>query len=215
MTSARTCQGRSFTLLTEEASEIIQVLTDDTVSDDDGELVVRAQNGDAEAYDCLMLRHQDAIARQLRRYTLQADVLDDLTQTVFTKAYLGLSGYAPQAPFLHWLRTIATNVGYEHWRRECRQGRFVPYHGGEELLVDNRDDDADVHRRYNALLATMNRLKPAERQILLLLYVDGFSIKEAARTMGWNQAAVKMRAYRARKKLRGILEKAGWENGSA
>lgn len=186
--------------------------------DDDSELVIRAQGGDTEAYDHLMLRHQDTIARQMRRYSSDPTLIEDLTQTVFVNAYQGLQGYRPEAPFAHWLRTIATNVGYEHWRREGRRGKLVSYHGHEELLSDPRQmeteaDDANKEQ-FDRLVALMEKLKPSERQVLFLLYVDGASIEEAAKTMGWNRAATKMRAYRARKKLRVILKKNSVEGGA-
>lgn len=181
--------------------------TDNQPSDDDGELVVRAQHGDADAYDRLMLRYQDAIARQMRRYSQDLTVIEDLTQTVFVNAYQGLGNYRPEAPFAHWLRTIATNVGYDHWRREARRSKFVSYHEHEELLADPAPEDDDSTERFDKLVGLMQKLKPPERQILFLLYVDGASIETAAKTMGWNQAATKMRAYRARNKLRSILRK--------
>lgn len=191
---------------------------EDPTLDEDSELVCRAQQGDAEAYDHLMLRYQDAIARQMRRYSSNMAVIEDLTQTVFVNAYQGLRGYRPEAPFAHWLRTIAANVGYEHWRRESRQGRVISYHDCEEMLPDasteREVESDDVARRYDALIALMEGLKPPERQILFLLYVDGVGMEEVARRMGWNRAATKMRAYRARIKLRGIIRKHGMEGGS-
>lgn len=187
---------------------------DASIVDDDSILVSRAQAGDAEAYDQLMLRHQGSIARQMRRYAADAAVVEDLTQTVFVNAYQGLQRYRPEAPFTHWLRTIATNVGYEHWRREGKRGKFVPYHEYEDRLPVTHAEDADNTERFDKLVALMDNLKPAERQILFLLYVDGNSIEEAARRMGWNRAATKMRAYRARNKLRVILRKNNMEGGA-
>lgn len=189
------------------------MVIDNQPSDDDGELVVRAQQGDADAYDRLMLRHQDAIARQMRRYTQDMAVIEDLTQTVFVNAYQGLANYRPEAPFAHWLRTIATNVGYDYWRREARRNKFVSYHDHEELIADPGPADTENAERFDTLVKLMDKLKPSERQILFLLYVDGVSIEEASRTMGWNQAATKMRAYRARNKLRTVLRKNHMESG--
>ena len=59
-----------------------------------------------------------------------------------------------------------------------------------------------------ALLASklLERLAPAERLVLTLLYFDECSTQEIAERMGWNRAMVKMRAYRARQKLKTIVE---------
>ncbi len=179
---------------------------DDAVEDDDA-LVLRAQKGDAEAFDRLMLRHQAAIAKQMRRYAPAVEVIDDLTQTVFINAYRGLSGYRPHAPFLYWLRTIAVRVGYEHWRRESRRPQCLSYHGKEELLeYSGNEPDGDASEEYGRMMALMERLLPMERQILILIHVDGLSMREAAACMGWNTAMTKMRAYRARIKLRRLMQ---------
>lgn len=191
--------------------------TEHSADDDDSELVSRAQAGDTEAYDCLMLRHQGAIARQMRRYSSNGAVIEDLTQTVFVNAYQGLEKYRPEAPFAHWLRTIAANVGHEHWRRENRRGRFVSYHDCEELLPEAPppdDKERESEEQFDTLMRLMEKLKPSERQLLFLLYVDGLSLEETAKRMGCNRVATKMRAYRARIKLRSILRKnhvEGWE----
>ena len=175
--------------------------------ENDHELVFRAQNGEWEAFDELMLRHQDSIAILMRRFSPAPEVVEDLTQLVFVNAYQSLPGYRPSAPFINWLRTIANRVGYEHWRREGKRIKFVPYHGSEELLADRGETERDkAGERFEALKRVMDKLKPGERQILYMLYVDGMSVEEAAKSMGWNRAMTKMRSYRARMKLRAILK---------
>lgn len=173
----------------------------------DHDLVLRAQNGDVEAYDQLMLRHQGVIAAQMRRFSPSPEVVEDLTQTAFVEAYQALSGYRPVAPFLNWLRTIASRVGYRYWRQEDRRVKFVPYHGNEEILAGKSPkEDPGVETRFAELVGFMEKLKPTERQILYLIYVDGLSIADAAASMGWNRAATKMRVFRARMKLRSLLK---------
>lgn len=177
----------------------------DAATESDHELVFLAQKGERDAYDRLMLRHQDGVARHMRRFSRKREEVEDLTQTVFVKAYRGLASYKPTAPFANWLTVIANRVGYEHWRREGKRIRAVSYHGNEEMLAEKEEPPDRSDERFERLAGVMDRLKPAERQILYLLYVDGLSVAEAAGQMGWNQAVTKMRAYRARIKLRKIL----------
>lgn len=178
-----------------------------SMMDTDHELVFRAQNGDSDAYDQLVLRHQDSIARQMYRYSSNPDVQEDLTQTVFVNAYKALPRYKPSAPFLNWLRAIATRVGYEYWRCEEKRLKCVPYHGKEDLLPGPEPDiSEEPESRFRQLMAVMDRLRPSERQILYLLYVDGMSMRDAADIMGWTVSMAKMRAFRARLKLRRIVK---------
>ncbi len=177
----------------------------DLLEDDDA-LVLRAQKGDADAFDRLMLRHQASIAKQMRRYSPAVEVIDDLTQTVFINAFRGLSGYRPHAPFIHWLRTIAVRVGYEHWRRESRRPQCLSYHGKEDLLeCAGNERESTASEEYGRMMALMEKLLPMERQILFLVHVDGLSMREAAECMAWNTAMTKMRAHRARIKLRRLM----------
>ncbi len=179
--------------------------------DDDHELVARVQKGDAMAYDELMLRHQDKIAVHMRRFSSVPEMIEDLTQNVFIGAYRSLGNYEPRAPFISWLRTIANRVGYEHWRTEARRIKCIPLHGRDEILAAEQPEEGtsldENEQRLNELMQVMDMLKPAERQTLYLMYVDGLSVAETAATMGWNLAMTKMRAYRARKKLRAIIKR--------
>ena len=170
----------------------------------DHELVARVKKGDMEAFDLLMLRHQDMISGWLRRFTVAGDMVEDLTQTVFVKAYMGLSRYRPERPFPHWLRAIAYRVGCDHWHEEHRKGRQVPLHACAEWLAGGEEGAPSSE---SVVLLELERLKPHERQTLSMLYLEDRSIAEVARAMGWNHDATKMRAYRARNKLRRRLER--------
>ena len=65
-------------------------------------------------------------------------------------------------------------------------------------------DPSEAAKKLHALLAL---LKPADRLVLTLMYFEDASLEEIARRSGWNKAIVKMRAHRARKRLRQIIEK--------
>lgn len=170
----------------------------------DHELVDMVKRGDLSAFDSLMLRHQEAVTRFLARFAETVEEVEDLTQTVFIKAYMGLSGYRSTHPFGHWLRTIAYHAGCDHWQR-LRRHRHLPLFGDPEspAAVDGGGGSEAGDGR---VLRAMRRLKPKERETLSLLYLEGLSLEEVARTMGWNKSATKMRAYRARQKLRRLLE---------
>lgn len=175
---------------------------------DDHALITRVLRGDNEAYDRLIVRHQEAIARQMRRYADSPSMVEELTQTVFVNAYLGLGKFVARAPFEHWLKSIASRVGYDHWRKEYKKP--VRLGAGQDGTTSGTVLDGFVHMETGERLERiMHLLKPADRQTLYLLYVDDMSIAEAAKAMGWSPTVTKMRAYRARKRLRALLRENG------
>lgn len=180
---------------------------DEQVEGDDSDqaLVAMAARGDADAFDQIVLRHQRGIAMLLRRFSTRRDVLEELTQTVFVKAYMSLSSYKPRAPFLHWLKAIAQRVGYDHWRQEYKRKGLVSFNEETHSGLGRTGPDGGIQAALGKLDALMALLKPDERQALYMLYVDGMSVAEVAESMGWNVAMTKMRSYRARKKLRKLL----------
>ncbi len=174
-------------------------------------LVELAQKGDNDAYDQLMLRHQETIARQMRRFSRELSVIEELTQTVFVRAYLSLPSYKPLSPFLHWLRLLASRVGYDYWREQYRQPTLVEYSSLREQQVLACSDDVQAREAEEVLEHILATLSPEEKQILYMVYKDEMSMAEVAECMGWSVAMTKMRSYRARLKLRKILKREGSE----
>lgn len=165
-------------------------------------LVAMAKNGDGDAFDQIVLRHQGTIALLMRRFSVRREVIEELTQTVFVKAFLSLASYESRAPFLHWLKAIAQRVGYDHWRQEYKRKGLVAFDEEKHSGLGRAAPASDTQAALDKLAALMATLTPDERQALYMLYVDGMSVAEVAGIMGWNIAMTKMRSYRARKKLR-------------
>ncbi len=172
----------------------------------DLEDVKRSIAGDETAYARLVGRYQHLVARQMTRFTRDHDAIEELTQEVFVQAYFSLPNYRADAPFLHWLRVIATRTGYRYWRRERR----------ERERRDALETEARAARRRGGGVAApgeaeeyvyhvLEALGPEDRLVLTLHYLEGCDMKEIASRMGWSHTLVKVRAHRARKKLRAML----------
>jgi len=185
---------------------------DRTVDETDRNDIVAARSGDEAAFARLVGRHQPAVARLLWRFTREPARLEELVQDVFVEAYFGLDGYRGEAPLERWLARIATRIGYRFWKKRGRQAP-VPLDGFDPVAPADDLDPAAAGALVHALLS---RLPPAERLVLTLMYFDGCSIADIAGRMGWSRAMVKMRAYRARRRLKEIagnerlVEKTGW-----
>ena len=195
------------------AAGVTAMYNADTVDETDHRDVAAARTGDEAAFARLVRRHQPAVAGLLWRFTREPAQLEDLVQEVFVDAYFGLDGYRGAAPLEHWLSRIATRVGYRFWKKRSRRPAAVPLEHLDPAAPSGDVDPAAAGALVHALLA---RLPPPERLVLVLMYFDNCSIQEIAGRMGWNRAMVKMRAYRARRRLKAmavqerLLEKLGW-----
>ena len=166
-------------------------------------------DGDGQAFARLVSRYQDQIAAQMWRLSRQQSDCEQLVQDVFVEAYVSLKKYQGRAPFLHWLRKIATRVGYRYWKQQAkqRQRSSVP------LQDWHRTSDAAPREQTAEEAATLvhsvlGQLPPRDRLVLTLMYLEGCSIAEAAELSGWSQTMVKVQAHRARKKLKKLLDEA-------
>ncbi len=184
--------------------DIISQMSEKTYFDEDYTEVIKTQGGDNSAFDVLMYRYQDVIARQMRRFSLQQHIIEELTQTVFINAYQSINNYEPKAPFLHWLRTIASRVGYNYWREEAKKPKTVTLEEWDQK--PEHSTESDTVNAGEILDKVLSNLPPKERQVLCMLHLDNLSIKEIATIMGWTIPMVKMRSYRARKKLKTLFE---------
>jgi RNA polymerase sigma-70 factor (ECF subfamily) len=172
-------------------------------------------NGDEEAYGQLVRKYEAQVARLMWRFSRNRVVCERLVQDVFVEAYFSLKSYRGKAPFIHWLRKIATRVGYRFWKEQKQDKVNVPLSDFDAVEAMNGDSigPSEAASILHSLLA---RLPGADRMVLTLMYFEDCSTREIAEQIGWTKAMVKMRAYRARKKIKEIaerehlLEKLGW-----
>jgi len=158
-----------------------------------------AQAGDEDAFARLIQRHQAAVAAQMWRFSRNPREHAELVQDVFVNAWRSLGSYRAQAPFLHWLRKIAVRTGYAFWQmRTARQAEVELNEQIAEPLVDDRDATVAAQ----AVHAALAELPPRDRMVLTLVYLDGHSLAETAKLLGWSLALVKVQAWRARGKLK-------------
>jgi len=149
------------------------------------------------------------------RFSRNQTVCEELVQEVFVEAYFSLKNYRGQAPFLHWLRKIATRVGYRFWKEQTRGKHRLPL-ADFDAIESTEADSIDPFEAAQMLHSLLARLPQSDRLVLTLIYFEQCSTKEIAERMGWTRAMVKMRAFRARKKMKEIaesemlLEKLGW-----
>lgn len=179
---------------------------------DDRPLVERAQRGDPDAFAELMRRHQRRVFSLIANLVRQPAEVEDIAQQVFLKVYLALPRFDFRAAFSTWLYRVVVNECYDHIRRQRAQK--AP--GGSEFAVEDltaleqtgavahRPTTPDVARRTEArqlLEQLFRRLSPEDRLLLTLKELEGFSVEETAEILKLKENTVKVRLFRARRKL--------------
>lgn len=167
--------------------------------------IAAAQRGSARAFGDLVRQHKDRVFRMVARFALNEAEIDELAQDVFIDLHRSLSRFRGEAPLEHWIARIATRRCRDHLRRRYRQRLFRSLDSMRETGFDPHQD-VTGNPRVEALFDAMRRLKPDDQTILILFSLEGFSIKEIAEHCGWTDANVKVRLFRARRKLRKLME---------
>ncbi len=182
-------------------------LVDDADMDDQADRadVAATLLGNAEAYRRLVERHQQAIARRMRRFARDRRSVEELVQDVFVQAFFSLGGYAGRAPVEHWLNRIATHVGYGYVKQVHKSGRADDRGKLEDIAA--AEEDPSAQEAVDRLHRVMERLSPRDRLVITLMYLEDRSVAETAELTGWSRAMVKVQAFRARSKLRKLMEK--------
>jgi len=182
----------------------------------DASLLARAAAGEAAAFDLLVGRWNNRLFRLALRFFRRPEDAEEIVQEVFMKVHRTAAGYRSEAPFEHWLLRIATHACVDRLRDRRRRP--------ESVLADVTPDagswldaaltgaaleaqQAEAARTLAAeLLAT---LPPKDRMVLVLLDLEGLSAREVAAATGSTRAAVKVRAFRARRALRRLATAIG------
>lgn len=162
------------------------------------DLVAASRRGDTAAFTVLVRRHQKRVFHLAGRIFRRREDVEDAAQDTFLAAWRRLETYRGQAPFEHWITRVCLRCCYARLAAEKRRpaGRPCPEPAGATadpaLSID--------------LETVLGRLKAADRFVLLLIDGEGWSVREVADKTGWSLAAVKVRAFRARRRVRSLLE---------
>jgi RNA polymerase sigma-70 factor (ECF subfamily) len=184
------------------------------VSEDD-ELLQRIRDGATDEFAELVRRHQSRVFAILHRYERDAHRVEDLAQETFLKAWRALAQFDGQAPFEHWLARIAVRTALDHLRREKRRKHEIglPELGDDALdWLQSGDEKSELDARSAAeiLRLALRELSPADQLVITMQEIEGRSVKEIAAAIGISGLAVRVRAVRARARLKRALEK--WQS---
>lgn len=171
----------------------------------DERLVQLAREGDDEAFTALVRRHQRRILALASRFSRDSHSIDDLAQQIFVRVWQKLGQFRGDAPFEHWLSRVAVHACYDWLRKQRRRGTEVGLEHAEQH--EHQADAGGAEAARELVTLALAELSPPERLILTLLELEERSVREIAKLTGWSESNVKVRAFRARKALKTIVEK--------
>ena len=178
----------------------------------DKELIAKVLEGNPESFEPLVVKYQPRVFAIARRYARREDEVEDIVQTVFMKAYTKLSSYRGDAPFEHWLMRTATFTCYDFLRKHQRNREWNATDLSteenewlENMGVDTTEKEANQSAAKALVDRLLERLKPDDRMIITMLDLEQKSVKEIAKLTDFTESNVKVRAHRARDKMKKIL----------
>ncbi len=178
----------------------------------ESEWVAQAAEGDEEAFVRLAAAWRPRIWATASRFARSRPELEDLVQDLFVKLWRGLPGYRGNAPVEHWMMKVTVRGCYDflraHRRRRESETLFDPTERREER--DPGDERARARREaWETVRLLLERLDPKDRLVITLLDLEERGVRETAALTGWSEANVKVRAHRARKKMRDHFHELG------
>lgn len=179
------------------------------------DLARQAQDGDESAFAEIVRRYSPRVFSVASRFFRQRSLVEEAAQEVFLKAYTQLGSFEGRGSFEGWLTRIATNTCLNMIRGAKRRPESTVSDLTEDeqnWLEQQAGDGSKKLSVENNLVATdladrlLSVLPPEDQQALLMIDGEDASIKEVAEATGWSESKVKVRAFRARRKLREAME---------
>src|SRR6266487_6074509 len=172
--------------------------------DFDRELIARAKAGDRSACETIVDQFAPMVFRLISRFFRTREDVEDIAQDVFLKLFSRIDQIRPDENFPGWLARVAVNTCYDELRKTRRRKTALETYGpemaGEQSVAPQEPDSIGKAR------LALQRLDPKLRIPLVLKEVEEMSVEEIARSMGLTQTNVKVRLFRARKKLASMLD---------
>jgi RNA polymerase sigma-70 factor, ECF subfamily len=185
---------------------------------DDRDLVRRAQAEDQEAFEELVRRHQQRVFAVAGGILRRREDVEDIAQQVFVKAYFSLKRFDQRSAFSTWLYKITVNECWDMLRKKKvrplvyeaelsdEQARQYGASGEKGSNLPDVSDRMVARERVERLLEGLDE---RDRTMLILKEVEGFAVDEIAEVLDLNANTVKVRLFRARRRIVSLARKRG------
>lgn len=173
------------------------------------ELVARAQSGDRAAFAALVRAHQDEVYTLARRLVGDPHLASDVAQETLIRAWRALPRFRGDAKLSTWLYRITVNTAWTHKKRVGRhQTSPIDEYSEVAAPIDSGHPEVagEIQELRGRLRHALDRLSDAQREVVVLKDIYGWSHQEIADSVGITVTAAKVRLHRARARLARDLE---------
>ena len=183
----------------------------------DEAIIQSVLKGNVNDFEGLVRRYQAHVLNMVKRHVPERDV-EETAQEAIVRAYKSLPSYRGKGRgFKAWLSAVTIRTCYDYWRKTYRS-KEVPISTLsddhklwiEKVIAEESEqgmrEKAASDEALEVLDWGLNHLSAEDRMVLKLIYLEELTGREAARLLGWTIANVKVRAFRARRKLEKILQ---------
>ena len=182
-------------------------------------LVKSVLRGDEAAAATLMENLYPLVLKLVRSYRSRRVQEEDLTQMVFLKIFTRLETYSGKVPLEHWVSRVAVNTCLNQLKAEKVRPelRWADMSEEESHVIETlHRTQAELHPSKNlaareVVELLLEQLKPKDRLLIQLLHLEEKTIKEVQEITGWSEPVIKVRAFRARQKLKKLWRKIEFE----
>jgi RNA polymerase sigma-70 factor (ECF subfamily) len=176
--------------------------------------LARVRERDQAAAKALVDHLYPLVIRIVRAHLPRRVAEEDLAQDIFLKMFTRLEQYQGTVPFTHWVSRIAVTTCIDQLRAQKRRPEFRWADLSENeadvldaVLTNDKDVEAgDAMAAHELVHKLLDQLKPDDRMVVQLLDLDQKTIAEISELTGWSQSLVKVRAFRARRKLQKLFK---------
>lgn len=166
---------------------------------------VESLAGNQNSYRLFLEAASRLLADYFRSRIYRAENRDDLVQETLISIHRARATYNPALPLTNWLYSIAYRRYIDYVRRQSRIDRMEV--SGETILpLLSKEEGGREMLDPEAILQAIRELPEKQREIVRLLKVDGFSVREAAGILDMSETALKVAAHRAYKKIRSRMQ---------
>jgi len=182
----------------------------------DIELVARTQEGDARAFDDLVVKYTPRLYGLVYNMTSNHEDANDLLQDVFAKAFRSIKGFRGKSSFYTWIHSIAVNMTINFLKKRGR--RFQMSLDDIDLNIQNDKEfieltassspvrEADLGELQQKLNESMLKLSPEHRAVVTMFDIQGMPHAEISKILGVSEGTVRSRLFYAHRQLQAHLE---------
>ncbi|MGN8224207.1 RNA polymerase sigma factor [Gracilimonas sp. BCB1] len=175
-------------------------------STSDKALMMKVKNGDLDKLGLLFERYNRPLFSFFYRMCKEAELCEDLVQSVFERILKYRETYTGDGKFTTWMFSIARNAHIDHFRKQQREGISVEI-DEERMEVDQEEAKAVINKKEKKELLeiALGRLDEDKREIIVLSRFEGLKYKEIADILDTTEGAIKVKMFRAMKELKDLV----------